>query len=349
MADIVMADDGIGFDGTSLAAGPLGGAETAFVSLAEAVAARGHRVLVRTNCGRRARHAGVDWAPLADGLPERCDLYIANRGDKLLALMPQARRTVFWIHNPARYLLKWRYLGKLWRRRPAIVFSGRFHAASYPRWAPCGARVTIPYGISEVFRRAPPPSAPASAASAAPRAVFTSSPLRSLDWLLGLWCERIRPRAPQAELHLFSSAATYGAHGVARTEPIQAVLARAAALADCGVVVRGPVAKEALARELALARVLLYRGDEGETFCLAVGEAQAAGVPCVVQDVGCVAERVIDGETGFVAAADAGFAEAALLLLGDDALWRRQSDAARERQRGWGWSDAAAAFEELIP
>jgi glycosyltransferase involved in cell wall biosynthesis len=58
---------------------------------------------------------------------------------------------------------------------------------------------------------------------------------------------------------------------------------------------------------------------------------------------------VIDGETGFVAADDAAFAEAACRLLGDDDLWRRQHRAALARQRNWRWSDAAAAFEELIP
>jgi len=109
------------------------------------------------------------------------------------------------------------------------------------------------------------------------------------------------------------------------------------------------VAKPVLAAELTQARALLYRGDVGETFCLAVGEAQAAGLPAVVQDIGCVAERVIDGETGFVTGDDEAFAQAAVRLLGDDNLWRRQSRAAAQRQRGWGWDEAASKFEELIP
>ena len=191
MARIVMADGGIAFDGHSLGEGPLGGAETAFVSLAEALAARGHDVAIRNNCARAGVVNGVDWAPLDDGLPETCDMYVANRGDRLLALIPGAARTVFWIHNPARYLLKWRYLSKLMRLRPAIVFSGRYHGDSYPGWAPSGERIEIPYGISEVFRTATPPDAPPG-----PRAVFTSNPLRSLDWLLELWAVLIRPAVP---------------------------------------------------------------------------------------------------------------------------------------------------------
>jgi glycosyltransferase involved in cell wall biosynthesis len=344
MAAVVMTDDGIAFDGDSLTAGPLGGAETAFASLAQALAARGHDVAVRNGCISPMRRDGVSWAPLSEGVPDRCDLYIANRSDKLLLRAPHAKAAAFWIHNPARYLLKARYLWKLaWRRMP-IVFSGAHHAATYPGWAPDGGRVIVPYGISEAFRNAVPPGAPPP-----PRAVFTSNPQRGLDWLLDLWQRAIRPRCAAAELHLFSGAATYGAHGAAREGRMRAVLDRARGMADQGVVLREPVPKAQLAAELAAARVLLYRGDVGETFCLAVGEAQAAGVPAVVQDIGCVAERVFEGETGYVASDDDVFADRAVSLLTDDALWRRMSAASVARQRGWGWNEAAAAFEELMP
>lgn len=344
MADIVMTDDGIAFDGDSLDAGPLGGAETAFASLARALAARGHRVWVRNMCAAPMTRDGVDWAPLSDGVPDACDLYVANRSDRLIPLAPGARAAVFWIHNPAGYLLKVRYLWKLWRRRPRIVFSGAHHAGTYPRWAPDGGRVVVPYGISDVFRAATPPAAPPP-----PRAVFVSNPMRGLAWLLGIWKEAIRPRCPGAELHLFSGAATYGSFGATRAAHMDAVLDRARAMAEDGVVLRAPVPKHALAAEFAASRALLYRGDVGETFCLAVGEAQAAGVPAVVQDIGCVAERVADGETGFVAGGDEAFADRAVALLTDDALWRRMSAACVARQRGWGWNEAATAFEELIP
>ncbi len=53
MARVVMADDGIAFDGRMAETAPLGGAETAFVALAEALAARGHQVEVRNHCAPR--------------------------------------------------------------------------------------------------------------------------------------------------------------------------------------------------------------------------------------------------------------------------------------------------------
>ncbi len=344
MARIVLADDGIEFDGESPRRGPLGGVESSIVNLVVELAKRGHEVMVRNMCAEAKVIDGVDWAPLADGLPDTADLYIANRGDKLIRMMPQGRRTVFWVHNPAQYLLKWRYLTKLWQVKPAIIFIGDYHATTYPSWAPGGERIVIPYGIADEFRNFSPLD------NVPPRcAIFTSNPLRSLDWLLEIWQRDIYPHAPDAELHLFSGAATYGSVGAVKAQEMEAILDKARRLNDQGVVLRGPVPKSELIQELRKSRVMLYKGDLNETFCLAVGEAQAAGVPAVVQKFGSVVERVIDGITGAITEIDQEFTGSAINLLNDDDLWRNQHEAAIEMQGAWGWRQAAKAFEELIP
>src|SRR5438067_133829 len=161
MPTVVMADDGIAFDGATAAAGPLGGAETAFVALAEALAVRGHRVEVRNRCAAPLTHKGVHWAPLDSGVPAECDLYIGNRGHRM-----------------------------------------------------------------------------------------------------------------------------------------REVLDRADTLRNRGVHRHDPVGREELAAVLRRTRALLYRGDPGETFCLAVAEAQAMGVPAIVQPLGSLGERVNDGVSG---------------------------------------------------
>lgn len=341
-----MTDDGIQFDGMSPTRGPLGGAEAAFLSLAEGLAARGHRVEVYNRCAAPLVHNGVDWAPLERGVPQACDLYIANRGNRLIGLVPQARRRVFWIHNPGRYLRKWRYVSALWRAKPVIVTTSRYHESTVPRWIPSGGRVTIPYALAEEFRHAAP-LAP-SLAGPPPRAIFTSNPLRGLDWLLDLWERRIHPHLPAAELHLYCGPAVYGAAGNAKAAAMDTVLARADSLAGKGVRRFAPQPRPALIEALRQSRVMLYRGDLNETFCMAVAEAQALGVPAVVQPLGSLAERVQDGVTGFVAGDEARFAEGAFALLRDDALWRQQHDAALRLQRGLSADDVAQRFEALM-
>ena len=344
MACIVLADDGIEFDGRTPEQRPLGGVESSIVALMEELAGRGHEVHVMNNCKTPLNYRGVSWRPIGtEHWPDAVDLFIANRGDKLLGRMPEARRTVFWTHNPASYLLKWRYLSKLWRIRPAIIFIGDYHATTYPSWAPAGERVVIPYGLPEAFcesnERDTPP---------APRAAFTSNPLRSLDWLLEVWSSGIRPRVPEAELHVFSGAATYGHVGEAKAGKMKAVLGRAKSMEGQGVRLRGPVPKMELVQELRSSRVMLYRGDPNETFCLAVGEAQAMGVPAVVGNLGSVNERVLDNKTGFIVEDQKTFIDSAAKLLIDDNLWRAQHCAALRMQRSWRWPQAASAFEALL-
>ena len=343
MARIIMADDGIVFDGNSLKSGPLGGAETAFLSLAQAFAKTGHQVDVWNKCPAPMTGNGVNWQPLSDQIPDYCDLYIANRSDKLIRKSKDAESAAFWIHNPANYLLKPRYLWKLWNRKMPIIFSGTYHAKSYPMWAPDCGRHIIPYGISDVFRLAVP-----LGVVPRPYAIFTSNPLRGLDWLLDLWRDRIFPAVPNAELHIYSGAATYGSYGANRAATMNKIFQNALKMQNKGVFLHEPVSKKELANVLLKTRVLLYRGDPEETFCLSVGEAQAAGVPVVVKDIGCVSERIIDNETGFLAHDDDTFVEKTIKLFIDDKLWQKFSSASLAQQRSWGWEDAAGAFEELF-
>jgi glycosyltransferase involved in cell wall biosynthesis len=341
MASVVMADDGIAFDGAVAETGPLGGAETAFVALAEALAARGHHVEARSNCAGPLRHREVNWAPLDGGVPQSCDLYIGNRGPRIIGLS-RPRRRLFWLHNPAGYLKKPRNVWRLAWYRPMLITTGTYHASTIPGWLIDGGRQVIPYGVLDRFRHAAPRDPPP------PRAVFTSNPLRGLDWLLDLWLSRIRPAVPEAELHIYAGPAVYG--GAAKgARAMEAVLSRAEALADAGVCRHVPVGRDALIEVLCGARAMLYRGDPGETFCLSLAEAQALGVPAVVTPLGAVAERVADGVSGRVALSDESFVDAAIAVLRDDALWRRWHTGALTAQRGLSWDDVAARYETLIP
>ena len=335
--DVVMADPKA-FDGRSRLEGPLGGTEGAFCELAEALAAQGHRVQAFTEGARRLSHEGVTWRRLADGVPERCDLMIANRGSKMIGLAPKARRRVFWLHNPGQHLSKSKFLGPLLRHRPTIVVLGSYHESTLPRWLPRSRVVRIEHGVAPLFRRDRP-----RADIPPPRAVMTSNPERGLSWLVDLWLERVHPRVLAAELHVYSGAATYGGRkGREMTELVD----RARARAGEAVQFHAPVPAAELVGVLGQARLMPYRGDAGETYCRAVAEAQAMGVPVVTQPLGALSERVQHGVTGFVCPDEAGFAEACVRLLSDDNLWRSQH-AGAVAGGGWTWSQTAEAFAAL--
>lgn len=341
-ARIVIANRGLVFDANTIGGTPLGGVESAVVQLAEALAARGHAVSVHGDQPRRATRKHVEWIPHAEGLPWRADLFIANRDHEWLTAVPFARRRVLWLHNPGWKIDSLAYRWKLALLPATAVVLGGYHRGTCPAWLKADRIETIPLGLSDAFLQAAERPAPA------PRSIFTSNPSRNLDWLLALWAARISPAIPAAALDLFSGPEVYQMTSGTGFNAMGAILARAEGMAACNVRRHRPVGRDALIGHLLEARVMLYRGHEEETFCLALAEAQALGLPCVVQDIGSAAERVIDGVTGFVAGSDEEFAERAIQLLRDDVLWTRMHRAALARQRSRLWSDVAADFERLL-
>lgn len=339
---IVIANLGHAFDGRTVGREPLGGVESATVALAEALARAGHRVSVYNNREASLLCHGVQWKPLKQGLPRRADLYVANRDHALLLGVPFAKTRVLWLHNPVSEIDTWKFRLKMALLPPKVVVLGDYHRSTCPAWVARHDVVTIPLGLSAPFLAA------VEATRTPPRrAIFTSNPGRNLDWLLQVWSERIHPQLPDAELHLFSGPEVYRQRPGRGLDYMRRVLATADALADRGVVRHTPVGRDELIGRIAGSRVMLYRGHQDETFCLALAEAQAQGLPCVVQPIGSTVERVRDGVTGFVAADDDTFAQRAIQLLADDALWASMHRAALASQRSRTWDIVAREFLDL--
>ena len=128
------------------------------------------------------------------------------------------------------------------------------------------------------------------------RCVYLSSPDRGLHWLLWMWPE-IRYAFPDAELHVFYAVQSWldGLSLVNSEVGLRAkyVLRKRDELASHGVIFRGGIAPVDLARELAMADVLLYPYDPvrpTEGFGSAVLEACAAGVVPVITDADALGE-----------------------------------------------------------
>lgn len=337
---IVFANRSVAFDGRTLGREPLGGVETALVEVAEALARRGHDVTVCNDCAEAFTHRGVAWRPRRAGLPLRADLYVANRDHELLLHVPFAKARALWLHNPGHKAAGWRFRLKMALLPPKVIVLGDYHHATCPGWIRQRA-VPVPLGLSDAFLAASPRMPPP------PRAIFTSNPARNLDWLLRVWAERIHPQLPEAELHLLSGPQVYRMTQGSGFEHMRRVLGEADRLADRGVRRHDPVGRDELIERLSAARVMLYRGHEEETFCFALAEAQALGVPCVVQPIGATRERVRDGETGFVAVDEGMFAGRAVRLLREDALWQAMHRNALALQRSRSWDEVATDFERL--
>jgi glycosyltransferase involved in cell wall biosynthesis len=175
------------------------------------------------------------------------------------------------------------------------------------------------------------------------RLVYTSQARRGLDVLLRLF-PQIRASFPQSELHIFG--VEYNKAGVPSD---------LAGAVQPGVHWRGSLSKSALARELRAASLMAYPCNFKETFCTAVAEAQAAGLPVVTSGLAALTERVGDGLDGFLIPGKPGksqayepaFLDAAFRLLREDDLWTRMSAAAAEKARRlYDWERIGGSWEE---
>jgi len=151
---------------------------------------------------------------------------------------------------------------------------------------------------------------------------------------------------PNAELHLYTGPKTYGGTWSKKMAP---VLEMARKMDNCGVFLHEPVPKQELAAVMRESRAMLYRGDRGETFCLAASEALETGIPLVTQGIGALRERFIDGKNGILAPSERDFVEAAVRVLRDDAYWRRLHKGAMEASGSRNWADVARDFESFLP
>lgn len=353
-----------------LEARPVGGSETALMSVAEGLARAGHRVMVVGHPGDRAGvYSGVEYVEVRSPTwQNRAEVDVAV----VFRQLPHVRRRLpgrvrlLWAHDHIgiypemapgvrRWLLEaaWRRIGYRafgrYVRGGVVAVSGWLGTCfrDFARWPADQIRV-IPNGVhpdlfagsGEVTLEEPP------GANGALRIAYTSVPERGLALLIRDVMPRIWARLPQVELHVFS---------YRPLEPYRDLLRRLGGAAD-KVHLRGGLPKRELARALSQCHLWAYPTDFPETSCIAAMEAQAAGLPVVTSRRYALTETVEDGQTGLLIAGEVGspdyvrrFAQACIDLLQDPhrrAQMGRQ--AARRIVSRFTWQQVVRQWSELL-
>jgi len=345
MSTIVFADCTGRYSGPDYEKRPLGGTESSVIQCARELARRGHAVSVYSNCDAPVTDRDVSWLPLkTPARPETCDLYIACHQPRLFWFVRRPRRLAVWVLWPVSQLKHYKKLWPMWRYRPIPILISQYQAETYspllPKYDP---QIVLPLALPGDLRgqaalATPPPR----------RAIFASNPQRNLRRLVEIWAQSILPRVPDAVLDVYGlSEATTNEETWKQWEGTL-LPAGLPPHVRASVRLHRPVSRAELIQAMRAARVMPYLGHKSEAFCLSVAEAQALGVPAVVAPLTVLPERVIDGQTGFVRADPAEFADCTVNLLTDDALWRRQHEAALKYQQGITWSEHAGRLESAL-
>jgi glycosyltransferase involved in cell wall biosynthesis len=340
---ITFVDDSFAFDGYSPSSRALNGPEKAFALLPGALAMRGHSVDVFNRCDFPVNAEGVVWHPWDDERPPATDALIAFRHPRLLEAVLDAARKFLWMPAAADALDDSLARAMLAKHRPAIVF---FTAAQRDAWAnPLGLQThVVNPGIAPAYLEddAMLPAIP-------PRALTTIHPLAGLDSVIRLWTRRVRPEVPGAELHVYSAILDRGRNNAEIPPACRAVLDLALAAREQGVVIRPPEPDPQMAQAYRAARAHLYPGQPRELYGFTLAESQAVGLPGIVRATNAaLLMRIVDRQSGIVAADEEAMAAGAITLLTDNLAFERMSAAARKLHRGRSWAVAAAEFEAVL-
>ena len=338
------------FAGDSLARDEsLGGSETAFIQMTQALARRGHEVWAFNNCPRPGRHGGVHYHNFPEALTtlarEKFDIFVVSRYASFFTLPLSAGLKVLWNHDT---LDKPRELKLIHDEIDIFLVLSRFHRDNFLVRLPLldDRLVVTRNGLDLDFLD--------QAASGPPEPglfIYASRPERGLKLLLEEIWPRLHHWNPDARLQVCGYQLPEGPPP--HLEELYGQVDRLLAVTP-GVINLGPLGKADYYHHLSRSTLMLYPSIFPEISCLAVLEAQALGVPPLTSDAFALAESVmapelrVDGRPGSPEYVRA-YVERALDLLCRPLELARLSREVRGLVRArHAWDLVAAEWERLF-
>lgn len=342
---------GLPIDPTDLLA-PLGGSETALLSMASALRDRGHDVKVFCELvgEKGGRHRDIDFIPhqnFQDVVSvSDFNVLVVSRWPEFLAVPSFAGLRVLWVHDMP--VSRDRAVAGLWQSDLVVVLS-QFHKDAYVNMSPELARhiYISSNGVDlDVIEENLRPKVPG-------KIVFTSRPERGLHYVLKDILPRLLEKQPDIKLYFCN----YSIEGLKLQPQVKSLIEFSYNLArryPRNVVDLGNLSKSRLYQEISSAECWVYPTDFPEISCIGAMEAQACGTAIVSTDDFALSETVENGKTGFLIdgkpteeAYQTQFANRVLQLLGDHDLAERMEEAGKSsvRERGYTWRQVAEKWD----
>lgn len=273
----------------------LGGSETAAIEMARELTRLGHRCVVYAEAS--GTFEGVEYRHHSSFHGARCDVFVASRAPWAVEHFGpvEAKLKLLWVHDihcGAADAAMERRLLKFDRVLCLSAWHKGFFLSCYPTLHPDQVVVT---------RNGIDPARFKFAAEKTKSMVFSSSPNRGLDFLLHNFHTQIRPKVPDAELHVYYGFDTWetlararGAQEeIAAIERFKTMLPPLGGSAN-GVFNHGKRPQPEVAAAYLRAKVWPYLTGFTETSCITAMEAMAAGAVPVYSVLAALPETVGD-------------------------------------------------------
>ena len=275
----------------------LRGAEAIIINLSKEVSNLGHEVFVFNNCDYEYESKKYSWLNInrLNNLFE-FDVVIAN-GDCNFFNFASAKKNILISHSnqPLEQFLRKRQLYSYIKFRPIVWMTSKYQIKKRSPLIKIFGHMHIPWSVDNIFM-----NTEISNDIKSDQAIFTSRPDRNLKSLIDIWSNLIHPNIKEKKLIIYG----YNKQ-----------------INHSNIINKNFVPQNDLMNDIKISRVYVIPGHKAETFCLAAEEAKELCIPIVTLGIGCLAERVHHGETGFIAKNKKEFSDYTIQLFNDDKLW----------------------------
>ena len=277
----------------------LRGAETALINISTTLNKLGYEITIINNCPKNEVIDNIRWINI-NNLNQKLsfDISISNNDCNFFDLIDSKKKILLShsVQKFEKFLRKKQFISYI-KHKPKLALLSKYHKSQRSLFTRMFGHFFLDYGVDQQFL-----DKDLEKISLIDKnlAIFTSRPDRNLDLLIDIWKNKIYPNFPNSKLIVTPTDHKFNSHNIYFRD-----------LSD----------RKNLINDMSKARLLLLPGHKAELFCLAAEEGRELCLPIVTLGIGSLSERVIHGQTGFIAKNKDEFAKYTLELLKDDKLW----------------------------
>mgnify|MGYP003311344198 CR=1 FL=1 len=185
-----------------------------------------------------------------------------------------------------------------------------------------------------------------------PVAITTTHPRHAMQEILRLWVDEIHPNNDHAQLHIYSTSLSRWRDTGEIGDDLDDLIPMVLKSKKYGAFIKSPMPDSIMANVYGTAKLHLYPAIKMEMYGNTLAESQATGLPALVrttdQSAGAIAERVCNGQSGYIAPDDPAFVNlvAEILAENSELYWSLHREALT-LQKYRTWHIAAIEFEAL--
>ena len=275
------------------------GAENVIIHLSRELSKLNNDVYVFNNCLENNILENVKWSNL-NKLEKNLtyDIAFTNNDIKLFDRIVAKKYVAFShsVQSIEKFIRKGQ-LKSFLRYKPKIILLGKYHDKSRNFLLKMFGKIYLQWAVDPMFLETR-----LDESIIENRAIFTSRKDRNLDILIYIWKNNIFPKNKSISLYATPSELIDNNYNIFSREFDN---------------------KKFMVRDLLKSKVLLIPGHKSEIYCIAAEEARELCIPIVTLGIGPLSERVIHGNTGFVATNYEEFANYTLKIFNDHDLWKK--------------------------